>query len=167
MYIIRLRPFLVWIGIALALGLVSGGIALGGLDFYTSLHLPAGSPPAALFPAAWAVFPLLLGVSAYFLWAGDPRQKKHSLFTQQQKMSISPRIKTSVNYMPSLSAIPTKKTTKMRSELINQPSKMQWNSVTMKHRQISTTIQETYLINKTSSLKLSSATMKLQKIHRA
>ncbi len=80
MYIIRLRPFLVWIGIALALGLVSGGIALGGLDFYTSLHLPAGSPPAALFPAAWAVFPLLLGVSAYFLWAGDPRQKKHSLF---------------------------------------------------------------------------------------
>ena len=74
MYIIRLRPFLVWIGIALALGLVSGGIALGGLDFYTSLHLPAGSPPAALFPrrvgrlspAAWSfgLFPVGGGSAA-------------------------------------------------------------------------------------------------------
>lgn len=61
--------------IAILLPLVIGGLSafLTGdkLQLYPEITKPALSPPAAVFPIAWTVLYLLMGISSYLIWTTE------------------------------------------------------------------------------------------------
>ena len=63
------RPYLISVGIALAVGVLSGFLSMGGMEVYAnSVIKPTLTPPGWLFPAVWSVLYTLMGISAARIW---------------------------------------------------------------------------------------------------
>ena len=63
------RPYLISAGIALAVGVLSGFLSMGGMEVYAnSVIKPTLTPPGWLFPAVWSVLYTLMGISAARIW---------------------------------------------------------------------------------------------------
>ncbi len=60
----NLRPYIISIAIALAVGALSAYLTRGNMDIYETITKPALSPPAILFPIVWTVLYVLMGISA-------------------------------------------------------------------------------------------------------
>lgn len=65
----KLRPYIISAGIALAVGLLSGLLSMGGMEVYSaSVIKPALTPPSGLFPVVWTILYILMGISAARVW---------------------------------------------------------------------------------------------------
>ena len=62
-------PYAIGGGIALAVGGLSGLLAMNGMEIYEATAAkPALSPPGWLFPVVWTVLYILMGVGAGEIW---------------------------------------------------------------------------------------------------
>ena len=63
------KPYIISIGIAIAVGTLSGLLSMGGMEAYAeSVTKPALTPPAWLFPVVWTILYTLMGISAARVW---------------------------------------------------------------------------------------------------
>lgn len=60
----KLKPFIIQILIALAVGGLSALLSMGSMDFYGEINKPPLSPPSRLFPVVWTILFVLMGISA-------------------------------------------------------------------------------------------------------
>ena len=71
---------LISVGIALAGGAISA-LAAGGSfrAYYDSLEKPPIAPPGAVFPIAWTVLYVLMGISAYLIYTDEHEGRRRAL----------------------------------------------------------------------------------------
>ena len=62
---IRIRPLLIALAIPLAVGVLAALLSRGNMDLFDTVRKPPLSPPAWLFPVAWTVLYLLMGLASY------------------------------------------------------------------------------------------------------
>lgn len=67
----NLKRFLISIAIPLIVGGLSAFITSGNMDIYSQIVRPPLSPPSWLFPVAWSILYLLMGISLYLVWNSD------------------------------------------------------------------------------------------------
>lgn len=67
----KIKPYIISILIALAIGGLSAFLTRGNMDIYSEIDTPPLSPPSILFPIVWTVLYVLMGVSAAMI-ATDP-----------------------------------------------------------------------------------------------
>ncbi len=63
-----IKTFIVSIAIPMAVGLLSALFTKGNMDIYDELIVPNIAPPGWLFPIAWSVLYLLMGVSSGLIY---------------------------------------------------------------------------------------------------
>ncbi len=64
----KLKPFIVSVVIALAVGGISAAVTSGSMDIYSKINRPPLSPPSILFPIVWTILFTLMGISAALVW---------------------------------------------------------------------------------------------------
>lgn len=64
---LNLKRFLISIAIPLVVGAISALLTRGNMDVYQNFNQPPLAPPAWLFPVAWTILYLLMGVSLYLI----------------------------------------------------------------------------------------------------
>lgn len=64
----KLKPYIVSIVIALAVGGLSAVITKDSMDVYEKINQPALSPPSIVFPIVWTVLFALMGISAALVY---------------------------------------------------------------------------------------------------
>ena len=70
-------PFIICIAIPLALGGLSALLTMNDMKAYGDIPQPPLSPPAALFPVAWSILYVMMGIASALVWKGyrdDDRQ---------------------------------------------------------------------------------------------
>lgn len=71
----KLRPWLLSVALALAVGGLAAALTQDSMNIYGSLRLPPLAPPSFLFPIVWTLLYTLMGVSAAAIWQQtDPRR---------------------------------------------------------------------------------------------
>lgn len=65
----RWKPYIISIGIALCIGLLSALLSAGGMKVYAeSVEKPSLTPPGWVFSVVWTVLYVLMGISAVRIW---------------------------------------------------------------------------------------------------
>ena len=60
--------YAVCIAVPLAAGALSALLTAGNTDIYKEIKIPPLSPPSILFPVAWTVLYILMGISCGMIW---------------------------------------------------------------------------------------------------
>lgn len=60
----KIKPYVISIAVALAIGGLSALLTMGNMDIYSEINTPPLSPPSALFPIVWTILYILMGISA-------------------------------------------------------------------------------------------------------
>ena len=66
--IIKIKPFIISVLIALSVGGLSALITSGSMGLYSSINRPLLSPPSILFPIVWTILFTLMGISAALIY---------------------------------------------------------------------------------------------------
>jgi len=67
-----LKKFIISLIIPLAVGGLSALITAGDMDVYKEIKTPMLAPPSFVFPIAWTILYILMGISLYLVWtSGD------------------------------------------------------------------------------------------------
>lgn len=61
--------------IPLAVGALAGFLTMGGMESFAMLNKPPLSPPAWLFPVAWTILYILMGISSYLIYVSETTNK--------------------------------------------------------------------------------------------
>ncbi len=64
----KIKPYVISIAIALAVGGASALLTMGNMEIYKELKTPPLSPPSILFPIVWTVLYVLMGISAAIVY---------------------------------------------------------------------------------------------------
>lgn len=81
-----LRPYLIFVVLALAVGGAAGAAARAGMDAYDLLTKPPATPPDWLFPVVWTLLYLLMGIAMGRVWraaSGSARRQAAALWCVQ------------------------------------------------------------------------------------
>jgi len=76
---IKILPLIISILIPLILGGLVGFLTSSSVNVYQNLIKPPLSPPSFLFPIAWTILYILMGISAYLIYISDSPYKKNAL----------------------------------------------------------------------------------------
>lgn len=76
---INFKQLFIAIAIPLAVGGLSGLITKNSIALYSTLTLPYFAPPGWLFPIAWTILYILMGISSYLIYTSDSPNKKEAL----------------------------------------------------------------------------------------
>lgn len=60
--------YIIAILIPLAVGGLSALFTMGNMDFYDTIQKPPLAPPGVLFPIAWGILYILMGISSAIIW---------------------------------------------------------------------------------------------------
>lgn len=60
----KIKPYVISIAIALAVGGLSALITKDSMDIYSTVNQPPLAPPGFLFPIVWAILYILMGISS-------------------------------------------------------------------------------------------------------
>ncbi|MCI9576540.1 MAG: tryptophan-rich sensory protein [Clostridiales bacterium] len=88
-YIIRLKPLLVSLAISLGVGLIAGLLTSGSMDFYQEIQRPPLSPPGWVFPVAWTLLYLLMGLSSYLVWNSESLARHRALTLYGAQLGVN------------------------------------------------------------------------------
>ena len=77
---IQWKKLIVSILVPLAVGGVSALLTRSGMECFDSVSKPPLTPPAWLFPVAWTVLYVLMGVACYLVWV-SPQRAPNALFS--------------------------------------------------------------------------------------
>ncbi len=86
---IQWKPLLISLLISLGIGGISGLIIRGQTGVYQSLNLPPLSPPSWLFPIAWTILYILMGIAAYLVYLSDPKCRKPALIIYAVQLVVN------------------------------------------------------------------------------
>lgn len=75
----NLKALVVSILIPLAVGGLAGFLTRNNMDVYNGLIQPPLSPPSWIFPIAWTILYILMGISAYLIYQSDSPNKESAL----------------------------------------------------------------------------------------
>ena len=64
------------VAIPLAVGGISAAISGNAMSKFGEFNQPPLAPPAWLFPVAWTIIYILMGIASYFIFAYQPKNKK-------------------------------------------------------------------------------------------
>ena len=65
---VQWKKLIVSVLVPLAVGGLSAFLTREGMDRFSQVEKPPLSPPAWLFPVAWTILYILMGVAAYLVW---------------------------------------------------------------------------------------------------
>lgn len=77
------------IGIALAVGAVSGLSSMNGMKEFSALKQPPLSPPGWLFPVVWTGLYVLMGISAARIYIANTAETKQALFVYAGQLIVN------------------------------------------------------------------------------
>lgn len=77
---LKIRSYVLSIAIALAVGGLSSLITSGKMAEYNELARPPLAPPEWVFPVAWTLLFILMGVSAAMIWRSGSAERGDALF---------------------------------------------------------------------------------------
>lgn len=80
----KFKPYIISIVIALGVGGLSAFLTRNNMDLYSEVTTPPLSPPSILFPIAWTILYVLMGISAAIIYtdrAAAPEKKREALIT--------------------------------------------------------------------------------------
>ena len=81
---IQWKKLILCIAIPLAVGGVSALLTRGGMETFQALNKPPLAPPAWLFPVAWTVLYILMGIASYLVFtSGKPNKLALALYGVQ------------------------------------------------------------------------------------
>ena len=72
----KLKPYLISIFVALAVGGLSAIITSGNMDLYRDIVKPPLSPPSVAFPIVWGILYVLMGISAAMIYTSTNAGKE-------------------------------------------------------------------------------------------
>lgn len=75
-----IMTLIVCLAIPLVVGGISSLISMGAMDTFNSMSKPWFAPPAWLFPIAWTVLYILMGVASYLIYISDSTLSGLALF---------------------------------------------------------------------------------------
>ncbi len=78
----KIKPFLVSILIALAVGGLAALLTMDSMDIYGMINTPEIAPPGWLFPVVWSVLYVLMGISSALVFTdknASPAEKASAL----------------------------------------------------------------------------------------
>mgnify|MGYP003292457699 CR=1 FL=1 len=64
----KIKPYVISIILALAVGGLSALLTMGNMDIYNEVKTPPLSPPSILFPIVWTILYVLMGISAAIVY---------------------------------------------------------------------------------------------------
>ena len=79
----KIKPYVIWIALALGVGILAALMTRGSMDIYQTIVTPPLSPPSILFPIVWTILYVLMGVSAAMIY------KKRELQEDAVKKSLT------------------------------------------------------------------------------
>lgn len=77
----QLKPYLVSILLALAVGALGGIATSNGMPAYEQIAKPALTPPSIVFPIVWTILYTLMGISAAIIWKEDKSEQRRVALT--------------------------------------------------------------------------------------
>ena len=80
----KIRVFVVSVAIALSVGILAALLTKGNISIYGEIKTPPLAPPPWLFPVAWSILYILMGVSSALVYSNarlNPRVARSALFT--------------------------------------------------------------------------------------
>lgn len=88
---IQWKKLFLFLAIPLAVGGLSALISGGGMKAFQTLEKPAFSPPGWLFPVAWTVLYLLMGLASYLVFEStvSMRQKRQALTAYGLQLAVN------------------------------------------------------------------------------
>ena len=66
---IRIKPLLIALALPLGVGVLAALLSRGSMDLFDTVRKPPLTPPAWLFPSAWTILYLLMGIASYRVYA--------------------------------------------------------------------------------------------------
>lgn len=86
----KILRLIVCLLIPLAVGGIAAFLTRDSMDVYENVTKPAGAPPGFIFPIAWTVLYILMGISLYLVYQSDSsfRSAGIVLFTVQLTMNF-------------------------------------------------------------------------------
>lgn len=88
----KLKPYVISILIALAVGGASALLTMGNMKIYSEIRTPPLSPPSILFPIVWTVLYILMGISAAMIYTDknfNKKEKKEALVPYASSLIIN------------------------------------------------------------------------------
>ncbi len=85
----KLRPYVLSIAIALAVGGASALVTNNSMELYKTLMLPPLAPPGWLFPVVWTVLFILMGISAALVWRADTPDRGTALTVYAAQLVVN------------------------------------------------------------------------------
>lgn len=64
----KIKPYLISVLIALAVGGLSSLLTKGNMDVYNQINRPALAPPMIVFPVVWGILFVLMGISSALVY---------------------------------------------------------------------------------------------------
>jgi tryptophan-rich sensory protein len=77
----KIRPFIGFSALALLVGGLSSVITQGEMEAFSALRQPPLSPPGWVFPVAWTILYLLMGVGMAIVWRGSDGERRRRSVT--------------------------------------------------------------------------------------
>lgn len=81
--------YVISIGLALAVGAVSGLVSMNGMKEFAELKQPPLSPPGWLFPVVWTVLYTLMGISAARVYLKNTMDTKPALVIYAAQLIVN------------------------------------------------------------------------------
>ena len=85
----KLRPYVLSIAIALAVGGASALVTNNSMKLYKTLMLPPLAPPGWLFPVVWTALFILMGISAALVWRADTPDRGTALTVYAAQLVVN------------------------------------------------------------------------------
>ena len=64
----KIKPYVISIAIALAVGGLSALLTKNNMDVYDTINRPSLAPPMWLFPVVWSILFILMGISSAMVY---------------------------------------------------------------------------------------------------
>lgn len=90
--IIKIKPYIISVLIALGVGGLSAFFTRNSMDLYSTINTPPLSPPSILFPIVWTILFVLMGISAAMIYTdtnASPLSKKSALSTYALSLIVN------------------------------------------------------------------------------
>ncbi len=87
----KIKSYAVGIAIPLAVGLLSAFLTKDNMNIYSEIVKPPLAPPALLFPIAWSILYVLMGISSTLVYNTDADKtlKKQSLIIYGANLAVN------------------------------------------------------------------------------
>lgn len=85
----KIKPYVISIAIALAVGALSGLLSMEGMETFESFNQPPLSPPAFLFPIVWTILYTLMGIGSAIVWQKGKGRNGRALLIYEVQLAVN------------------------------------------------------------------------------